>query len=122
MATITAETIKDSENRQKKLHQLLTEMARTTYLKNGDEQIAVFAFRLKELYIPSFRHQYSKFFSMLVDIDDENPDCYLNQLAHNIIEVRDYVDSQCAAGNNDYQSLYKPMMKLSDHLSLEIAR
>jgi hypothetical protein len=122
MATITAETIKDSENRQKTLHLLLTEMARTDYLKNGDEQIAGFAFRLKELYIPSFRHQYSKFFSMLVEIDIENPDLYLNQLSHNIIKVRDYVDSQCAAGNDDYQSLYKPMMKLSDHLSLEIAR
>ena len=122
MATITVETIKDSEDRQEILHQLLTEMARTDCLEKGDEQIAGFAFRLKELYIPSFRHQYSKFFSMLVDIDEENPDLYLNQLSHNIIKVRDYVDSQCAAGNDDYQSLYKPMMKLCDHLSLEIAR
>lgn len=118
---ITAETIADSARRQEELRLLLKEMARSC-LEEEDEQISVFASQLKELYIPSFRHRYSEFFPMLVEIDEEESELGLDFLSTNIRKVRKYVERKCAAGDTTYDSLYKPMMKLSDHLSLEIAR
>ena len=118
---ITAETIADSARRQEELRLLLKEMARIC-LEEEDEQISVFASQLRELYIPSFRHRYSEFFPMLVEIDEEESELGLDFLSTNIRKVRKYVERKCAAGDTTYDSLYKPMMKLSDHLSLEIAR
>jgi exonuclease VII small subunit len=59
---------------------------------------------------------------MLVEIDEEESELGLDFLSTNIRKVRKYVERKCAAGDTTYDSLYKPMMKLSDHLSLEIAR
>ena len=118
---ITAETIADSARRQEELRLLLKEMARIC-LEEEDEQISVFASQLRELYIPSFRHRYSEFFPMLVEIDEEESELGLDFLSTNIRKVRKYVERKCAAGDTTYDSLYKPMMKLSDHLSLEVAR
>lgn len=114
-------SIEESTKRQEELEQLLIEMSQTP-LEEGDPQISDFASRLQALYVQNFRHRYSSFFRMLVDIDGEELDGNLEYLSNNIIIIREYVDRNCTSGDGTYKSLYKPLMKLSDHLNLEIAR
>lgn len=114
-------SIEESTKRQEELEQLLIEMSQTP-LEEGDPQISDFASRLQALYVQNFRHRYSSFFRMLVDIDGEELDGNLEYLSNNIIIIREYVDRNCTSSDGTYKSLYKPLMKLSDHLNLEIAR
>lgn len=116
-------SIEESTKRQDELEQLLIEMSQTPEpLEEGDPQISAFASRLRDLYVKDFRHRYSSFFGILVDIDGEELDGNLEYLSNNIIKVREYVDRNCTTEDKAYMSLYKPLMKLSDHLNLEIAR
>lgn len=114
-------TTEKTDRTQSKLEALLKEIAQFE-LKENDPLISKIANQLQELYVPTFRHRYSKFFSMIVEIDKKKPVDGLEYLSANIIKVRMFVEHACTSGDDTYKRLYKPLMKLSDHLNLEIAR
>lgn len=125
MGTNTFMTNEEADRTQEALEALLKELTQFELDKN-DPRIPEFADRLLELYVPDFRHRYSKFFQMLLDFDEEfeekRSEANLDYLSGNILKIREFVDAECISENQKYISLYKPMIKLSDHLSLEIAR
>lgn len=114
-------TTEETDRTQTALKQLLKEMSLICFAED-DSRIPAIVSRLHKMYVTEFRHRYSEFFPMLVEIDEEAPEFGLEFLSNNIIAVRKYVDSNCTSGDGTYKSLYKPLMKLSDHLNLEIAR
>lgn len=114
-------TTEETDRTQTALKQLLKEMSLICFAED-DSRIPAIVSRLHKMYVTEFRHRYSEFFPMLVEIDEEAPEFGLEFLSNNIIAVRKYVDSNCTSGDGTYKRLYKPLMKLSDHLNLEIAR
>ena len=125
MGTNTFMTNEEADRTQKALEALLKELTQFE-LNENDPRIPEYADRLLKLYVPAFRHRYSKFFQMLLDFDEEfdekKSEANLDYLSGNILKIRMFVDAECISENEKYRSLYKPMIKLSDHLSLEIAR
>lgn len=67
-----------------------------------------------------FRHNYSDFFPLIVEIHQEG-DPNLECLSHNLDSLREYVE-QNYAQDEKYRDLYGSLRKLFDHLNLEIAR
>ena len=119
-------TIEQSKVRQEHLESLLREIAQTPM--DTDELILPVIHKLNDLYKDEFRHRYSGFFPMIDTISKEqeavgNPEeCGLTVLSTNIQYAREFVHRDCTTGKKEFIELYKPLMKLSDHLNLEIAR
>lgn len=111
--------IEESERRQNALEQYLREMASSSM---DDEKVRDMAVKLKELYQKDFRHSYSGFFPIIVEIARPDSKMDLEFLSNNIENVRHLVEKDYVDGEKEFKWLYKPLSKLSDHINLEIAR
>ncbi len=111
----------ESEKRQKQLENYLCELAEK-YL--NETQIKEKAEQLKELYSDGFRHHYSKFFPLIDNIakNENNEENNLDYLSNNLQEINKVVEDDFFNGDKVLKSLYRPLLKLTDHLNLEIAR
>ena len=111
--------IEESERRQNVLEQYLREMASSSM---DDEKVLDMAVKLRDLYLGGFRHNYSGFFPIIVDIAQPDNGMDLEFLSNNIENVRHLVEKDHVEGGKEFKWLYKPLSKLSDHVNLEIAR
>lgn len=111
--------IEETLRRQEELKSHLYDMASSMKEETELRQIV---FKLKGLYTDGFRHTYSEFFALIVDIAKDDNAYNLDFLSNNIMNVRTLVEQDFLAGEQDFKGLYKPLTKLSDHINLEIAR
>lgn len=115
--------IDESNQRQAELEKLLLELS---FSLINESEIEVVAARFKELYSDGFRHNYSRFFPLVVEIFKEensyNQDILSDNLEHiRLIVEKDYFEAE-DKDNCQFVGLYKPLMKLADHINLEIGR
>lgn len=111
--------IEESLRRQEELKAHLYDMA--SAMKEDDE-LREIAIKLKGLYTDGFRHVYSEFFAMIVEIAKDDNAYSLDFLSNNITNVRVLVEQDYVDGEKEFRGLYRPLTKLSDHINLEIAR
>lgn len=109
----------ESRRRQNILKELVLEMANCSF---EDDEIRKTAIRLKELYTSNFRHNYSEFFPLILEIAKDDNTYNLDYLAENLEVLRAYVENDYVSGGKEFTGLYLPLTKLSDHLNLEIGR
>ena len=86
--------IEESLRRQEELKAHLYDMASAM---KEDEELREIAIKLKGLYTDGFRHVYSEFFALIVEIAKDDNAYSLDFLSNNITNVRalveqDYVD------------------------------
>lgn len=110
---------KDSLERQSKLVSYLYEMSEECM---SEEKAQGMALKLKELYTKGFRHNYSEFFPLIVDIAKDDNKYDLDFLSNNLNMTRALVEKSYVNGSSEFKSLYAPLSKLSDHINLEIGR
>lgn len=111
--------IGESLRRQEELKAHLYDMA--SAMKEDDE-LREIAIKLKGLYTEGFRHVYSEFFALIVEIARDDNAYSLDFLSNNITNVRALVEQDYVDGEKEFRGLYRPLTKLSDHINLEIAR
>ncbi|MBQ6706467.1 MAG: hypothetical protein IJN07_03025 [Clostridia bacterium] len=111
--------IVESLRRQEELKAHLYDMASAM---KEDEELREIAIKLKGLYTDGFRHVYSEFFALIVEIAKDDNAYSLDFLSNNITNVRALVEQDYVDGEKEFRGLYKPLTKLSDHINLEIAR
>lgn len=111
--------IDESRRRQSELIKLLNEMALTCM---DDTAIRNVVIKFKALYTDGFRHNYSEFFSLIVEFSKDDNEYSLDYLSNNLQAARDLVELDFVAGEKEFKGLYKPLLKLSDHLNMEIGR
>lgn len=111
--------IDESRRRQGDLIKLLKEMALTCM---DDIAIRNVVIKFKALYTDGFRHNYSEFFSLIVEFAKDDNEYSLDYLSNNLEAARDLVELDFVAGEKEFRGLYKPLLKLSDHLNMEIGR
>lgn len=87
-----------------------------------DSEIRKEAISFKTLYSSNFRHYYSEFFPIIVDIAKDGSGYSLEYLSNNIESLRALVETDYVNGEKEFKGLYMPLSKLSDHINLEIAR
>lgn len=112
--------LEETKRRQELLKEYIWELA-VKCLEN--HEIREYAFKLKELYSGGFRHSYSEFFPIIVDIAKEE-NYNLEFLSSNIEELKNILEQDYTKEdkNKEFKGLYKPLVKLGDHLNLEIGR
>ena len=111
--------IEESCRRQKALKDCLYQMASNCM---EDSEIRKEAISFKTLYSSNFRHYYSEFFPIIVDIAKDGSGYSLEYLSNNIESLRALVETDYVNGEKEFKGLYMPLSKLSDHINLEIAR
>lgn len=78
--------------------------------------------KLVELYRNGFRHNYSGFFPLILEIAKDNNKYDIDCLSENLETLRAFVEADYVSGQKDYKILYPHLEKLCDHLNLEIGR
>lgn len=111
--------IEESIRRQNELRKCLYEMATTCM---DETEIRSMAIKLKALYTDGFRHNYSDFFPLIVEIAKDDNIYSLDYLSENIEAARAMVEKDYIGGEKEFRGLYRPLSKLSDHINLEIGR
>lgn len=111
--------IEESRRRQEELENSIYEMAKIPLEDDALREIAV---KLKGLYTNNFRHSYSQFYPLILEIAKEENEYNLDFLSENLENIRILVEKDYFEGEKEFKGLYNPLSKLSDHLNLEIAR
>lgn len=111
--------IEESRKRQGKLEKIIYEMA---ILPLENNELRLKAIKLKSLYNGNFRHSYSRFYPLILEIAKDENKYNLDFLSENLENIRVLVEKDYFNGENEFKGLYNPLSKLSDHLNLEIAR
>lgn len=115
--------IEESHQRQQQLELYLLELASNPLDESALQEMAN---KLKELYSDGFRHNYSKFFPLIIEVFREDNQYNQDYLSTNLDSIRDLVEKDFFSNEDKskckYIGLYKPLTKLSDHINLEIGR
>lgn len=111
--------IDEAKRRQGELIQILKEMA-SSYM--DDDAIRTVVIKFKSLYSNGFRHDYSEFFPLIVEFSKDDNEYNLDYLSNNLQTARSLVEQDFVADEKEFKGLYKPLLKLSNHLNLEIGR
>lgn len=103
-----------------KLCSYIRELAEKLY---DTEDIKKYALRLRDLYtIKDYRHSYSQFFPIINEIHKDKISS-VEYLASNLEALKIMVEKDnLKEAGKEFEALYKPLRKLSDHINLEIAR
>lgn len=104
--------------RQASLKECIYELS--SVLLDKDE-VRKSALVLLEIYKGDFRHSYSDFFPLIVDIS-KNEGYVLDYLSTNLESIRAYVEADFEKGENEFKDMHDQLYKLCDHLNLEIGR
>lgn len=109
--------IEETTKRQHKLDEIIRRLSE--HCCTNDE-IKENTKTLECLYNGGFRHQYSHFFPLLVDMEEEQKEYVIDFLLDNLKEICKYIETLNNDGHLD--NLYCSILKLTDHLNLEYAR
>lgn len=107
------------KRKQAALREYLYDMALSCM---DESQLRQMLTKLKSIYSNDFRHSYSEFFPMIVEISKDNNSCDLDFLSNNLEALREMVLKSFIEGESESNALYQSLDKLIDHINLEIAR
>lgn len=109
--------IEETVQRQQKLNEYIRELSEHCF--NADEIRDIFQ-KLSLIYKDEFRHQYSEFFPLLIEMEEEEKEYCIAYLLDNLSEICNYIELNNA--DNRFDKIYYSIFKLKDHLNLECAR
>lgn len=111
----------ESRGRQEKLGNLLYVLSKE--LLSGDEkQVKQFLNQLVVIYKDDFKHNYSDFFPIIVDVFKEDNEYNIDYLSNNLDRLGSYLEDKYSKGDNEYLEIYKQFTKLCDHLNLQMSQ
>ena len=113
--------LEETKRRQAELNKILVQLSGAVIEENDAEK---YLDRLATIYTGGFRHQYSSFYSLLLPIaeDEAHEGTNLEYLSNSLSVLYKKIEQSYTEGENKYNSIYMPFLKLRDHVNLEIAR
>lgn len=111
----------ESRGRQEKLGNLIYELSKEL-LEGNKNQIKQFLNRLKVIYKDDFKHKYSDFFPILMDIYKDDNEYNIDYLSNNLNMLETYLEDEYSKGEEEYAGIYAQFTKLCDHLNLQIGQ
>lgn len=88
----------------------------------NEEEVSGVTSIFKEIYSADFRHNYSDFFPLILNMNKEDTKYNLDYLSSNLETLRSYVEDCKDIDDNELSNIHKKFAKLCDHLNLEISR
>lgn len=107
--------------RQDRLKELILRMATIETGLATEEDIKNITEELKTIYNHGFRHQYSDIFPVIREIAEKTEVYDSEILLGNVHSIRELVE-QSHNTTGHFNTLYLPLLKLMDHINLELAR
>lgn len=105
--------------RQSELEEVILQLSLKLLQEEGIRHSAL---RLLEIYKGDFRHSYSNFFPMILEISKTSNEYSLESLSENMESIRQYIEKDHILGNDEFKEIHDQIYKLCDHLNLEIGR
>lgn len=90
------------------------------YLDNDEHELEYYASQFSQVYSKGYRQLYSELFPVLSSISDDDAD-RLQPLSFNLFRLHRYVGQSKHWSENDPE-LFGHLLKLSDHVNLEVQR
>lgn len=116
---MNAENIRDEK--QKKLENIIRDIS-TIFPKN-EQEIKNIISELQEIYSGEYRHDYSIFFPLLYDLGTDDSKSSIDTLQYSLFTIKGFIDKNYMnTKDGSYNSEYKRIIKLIDHLNLESTR
>lgn len=106
--------------RQTQLEKLIEEIARIDIGILSSNMVTEKANQFKAIYSRNFRHQYSSIFPVIKTISEGN-EYDAETLMENLRLIRECVEAEHDK-TGKFNSIYIPLLKLMDHINLELAR
>lgn len=110
----------EDRNRQEKLKKIIFELSER--LLEDEDMTSHYIDRLRKIYDDGFRHKYSDFFPIILDIRKEGNSYDNDYLMNNLETLDTKLEKLVSDGKRDYEKLYEKFNKLVDHLNLQIAQ
>ncbi len=110
---------KEKTRRQSELEEYIRELSKKL---SDEKEIRAMLLKLLETYKGDFRHSYSSFFPLILDISKNDNECNLDYLSNNLDSICSYVEEDFVSGKKEFEPLREQLNKLCDHLNLEIGR
>lgn len=110
----------DIQRKQKLLEECIMEIAEYPFPDPIVEpELSAMASKFIDVYSDGFRHNYSKFFSTIQKIYEAGKIDYLSE---NISILSQEIAKDLENGRNVFNNIHQNLVKLCDHLSLELSR
>ena len=109
----------EKNRRQGALEKYIYELCEQLLDDSGIRNISL---KLLEIYKGDFRHNYSSFFQLNIEISKDNNKYNLDYLSNNLQNIRSYIEEDFISGTKEFESIYGPLNKLCDNINLEIGR
>lgn len=87
-----------------------------------DAEIRAISLRLLEIYKGDFKHSYSGFFPLILEISKGEQQEEIEYLSNNLESIRTYIENDLISGTNEFKDIYDRINKLCDHINVEIGR
>ncbi len=109
--------ITDTRDKQELLNEIIMELSRRMI---GKKELELYLDRLRQVYDGEFKHRYSEFYPIIVEIFKDDNEMNSDYLTNNLYELSTYLEQE----NLDmmYAHVKKPFTKLCDHLNLQISQ
>lgn len=111
-------TIQENDEKNEKLMKIIDDIASLEY---NDEKEAKIIERLKKIYTQEFRHSYSMISKKLYEMESDERDIVSEFMRCIVQKLKIYEKSTGFNADND-KSLINGIIKLNDHINLEIIR
>lgn len=110
----------DRTRRQEVLEEYIRIMAERLLIESD---LKTFATKLKDyVYHEGFEHCEPELFTLLSEMFKDDDKYKLDYLSINIIELRNFIEEDCATGNDEFVDIAERVDKLCDYINLEIGR
>lgn len=110
---------KETNRRQDELEKLIHDLSKKMF---DESKIREFFLQMLDLYKGDFRHSYSGFFPLILEISKSEQQENLDYLSNNLESIRGYIEKDLITGQKEFEDIYNQLNKLCDHLNLEIGR
>lgn len=88
----------------------------------NDAEIRNICLELLEIYKGDFRHSYSGFFPIIVEINKDENQYNKDYLTENLTHLCDYIEKDFVSGEKEFETISGSLSKLCDNLNTEIGR
>ncbi len=110
---------KENRDRQEMLSGHIYDLSKDVL--DHEEQLKIIQ-KLQMIYQDGFRHSYSDFFPVILEIFKEDNEYNDEYLMTNLESLREKLEVDYSEGNHQFKDVYAQCTKLCDHLNLQISQ
>lgn len=107
----------DTRDKQVSLNEIIKDLSKEMI---DNRKLIMYLDELKNIYDGEFKHRYSEFYPIIIDIFKDDNEMNSDYLTNNLYEISAYLEQENL--NVEYVRVKKPFTKLCDHLNLQISQ